>query len=313
MSHTADPTPERGARNPGAPFDPTDVRGATVDEADVHRRVEELEARELDPARAPEELLRAIRCLDLTSLAGDDTPARIRELCATARSPLPGPVRDALGARGREARVAAVCVHHAYLSVAREALAGSPIEVAVVAAGFPSGLSAIECRVEEVRRSVREGADEIDAVIARYRVLEEDWEGLREEVSAFREACGDACLKMILATGELPSLTHVARASRVCLAAGADFLKTSTGMEEVNATYSAGLVMADEIRRHHERTGVAVGLKPAGGIRTAAQALRWLALAREELPGGRPPEPGRFRIGASSLLGVLVRELEHVG
>jgi deoxyribose-phosphate aldolase len=206
--------------------------------------------------------------------------------------------------------VAALCVYHTFVETALQALEGSGIPVAAVSTGFPAGLSPFEQRLGEIRASVAAGAEEIDVVITRAHVLTENWQALYDEVRAMRQACGDAHIKTILATGELGTLCNVARASLVCMMAGADFVKTSTGKESVNATLPVGLVMARTIRDYGERTGHVIGLKAAGGIRTAREALDWLALIKEEL-GDRWLRPDLFRFGASSLLADIERQLEH--
>jgi deoxyribose-phosphate aldolase len=248
--------------------------------------------------------------MDLTTLSGDDTPGRVRRLCAKARMPIRSDVLEAFGAGSLDITVAAVCIYHAFLETAKHALAGSGIPVAVVSTGFPAGLSPFSVRVREIEASVAAGADEIDIVITRAHVLTGNWKALYDEVRAFREACGSAHLKTILGTGELGTLRDVARASVVCMMAGADFVKTSTGKETVNATLPVGLVMARAIRDFRERTGHLVGLKPAGGIRTAKQALDWLGLLKEEL-GDRWLRPDLFRFGASALLADIERQLEY--
>jgi deoxyribose-phosphate aldolase len=255
-------------------------------------------------------LLRAVTLMDLTTLSGDDTAGRVRRLCAKARRPVRADLLEAMGASQLPIRVGAVCVYHRWVATAVEALEGSGIPVAAVSTGFPAGLSPLEQRLDEIRASVAAGAEEIDIVITRAHVLTEDWRGLYDEVRAMREACGDAHIKTILATGELGTLRNVARASLVCMMAGADFIKTSTGKESVNATLPVGLVMARAIRGFRERTGHLVGLKPAGGIRTAKDALDWLVLIKEEL-GDRWLRPDLFRFGASSLLTDIERQLEH--
>jgi deoxyribose-phosphate aldolase len=255
-------------------------------------------------------LLRAVTLMDLTTLSGDDTPGRVRRLCAKARRPVRADLLEAMGASQLPIRVGAVCVYHRFVSTAVEALEGSGIPVAAVSAGFPAGLSPLEQRLDEIRASVAAGAEEIDIVITRSHVLTEDWRALYDEVRTMRETCGDAHIKTILATGELGTLRNVARASVVCMMAGADFIKTSTGKEPVNATLPVGLVMARAIRDFRERTGHMVGLKPAGGIRTAKDALDWLVLIKEEL-GDRWLRPDLFRFGASSLLTDIERQLEH--
>jgi deoxyribose-phosphate aldolase len=254
-------------------------------------------------------LLRAVTLIDLTTLSGDDTPGNVRRLCAKARQPLRPDLVDALGVADLQPKVGAVCVYHRYVSTAVEALDGSGIPVAAVSTGFPAGLSPFEQRVAEIGASVEAGAREIDVVITRAHVLTGDWRALYDEVKAFRAACGHAHLKAILATGELATLTNVARASLVARMAGADFIKTSTGKEGVNATLPVSLVMARQIRDYFERTGSKIGYKPAGGIRTARQATDYLLLMNEEL-GRDWLEPELFRIGASSLLTDIERQLE---
>jgi deoxyribose-phosphate aldolase len=255
-------------------------------------------------------LLRAVTLMDLTTLSGDDTPGRVRRLCAKARRPVRAELLEGMGAGQLPIQVAAVCVYHGLVATALDALDGSGIPVAAVSTGFPAGLSPFEQRIAEIRASVAAGAEEIDVVITRGHVLTENWQALYDEVRAMREACGDAHIKTILATGELGTLRNVARASLVCMMAGADFIKTSTGKESVNATLPVGLVMARAIRDHRERTGQLIGLKAAGGIRTAREALDWLALVKDEL-GERWLRADLFRFGASSLLADIERQLEH--
>jgi deoxyribose-phosphate aldolase len=255
-------------------------------------------------------LLRAIACIDLTTLSGDDTPGSVERLCAKARRPLREDLVDALGIRALDIRVGAVCVYHTMVETAVRALEGSGIPVAAVSTGFPAGLSPMAQRVDEIRASVAAGAREIDIVITRAHVLLGRWDALYDEVRTFRDACGDAHMKAILATGELATLRNVARASRVAMMAGADFIKTSTGKETANATMPVGLVMARMIRAYEAETGFAVGLKPAGGIRSAKSALEWLIMIKEEL-GDRWLSPSLFRFGASGLLSDIERQLEH--
>ena len=256
-------------------------------------------------------LLRAIACMDLTTLSGDDTPDRVRRLCAKARNPLQRHIVEGLGIQDLHLHVGAVCVYHAFVETAVKALEGSGIPVAAVSAGFPHGLSPLAERVDEIHRSVEAGASEIDIVITRAHVFNGDWQALYDEIAAFKEACGPhAHLKTILGTGDLMTLRNVARASLMAMMAGADFIKTSTGKESVNATLPVSLVMVRCLRDYAERTGMAVGFKPAGGIRTAKQSLDWLSLMKEEL--GRPwLEPSLFRFGASGMLGDIERQLEH--
>jgi deoxyribose-phosphate aldolase len=255
-------------------------------------------------------LLRAVTLMDLTTLAGDDTPGYVRRLCAKAMRPVRQDLLEALGAEHLPIRTAAICVYHQLVPVAVEALRGSGVPVAAVSTGFPAGLSPFPQRLAEIRASVDAGAQEIDVVITRAHVLNGEWEALYDEVRAFREACGNAHIKTILGTGELSTLRNVARASMVAMMAGADFIKTSTGKESVNAILPVGLVMARMIRDYQERTGHIVGFKPAGGIRTAKQGLEWLLLMKEEL-GTQWLRPRLFRFGASSLLADVERQLEH--
>jgi deoxyribose-phosphate aldolase len=255
-------------------------------------------------------LLRAITCIDLTTLQGDDTPGNVLRLCAKARAPLRRDLVQALGVEDLGITVGAVCVYHALVPTAVDALEGSGIPVAAVSTGFPAGLNPFPQRLEEIRASVEAGADEIDVVITRAHALTGDWPALYEEVRAFRDACGRAHMKVILATGELATLTNVARASLAAMMGGADFIKTSTGKEPVNATLPVGLVMTRMIREYADRTGHAVGFKPAGGIRAAKAALDWLILMKEEL-GDAWLGADRFRLGASALLTDIERQLEH--
>jgi len=298
-------------RNPGTPLDESWVEEVHVNRSAVERRAATLRTRRtVKKEWQAAWLLRAITLIDLTTLAGDDTPGRVRRLCAKARRPVRLDLLEAMGANRLPIRAAAVCVYHHFVATALEALEGSGIPVAAVSTGFPAGLSPFEQRIAEIRASVAAGAEEIDVVITRAHVLTENWRALFDEVRAMREACGDAHIKTILATGELGTLRNVARASLVCLMAGADFIKTSTGKETVNATLPVGLVMCRAIREFRERTGHMAGLKAAGGIRTAREALDWLALVKEEL-GDRWLRPDLLRLGASTLLGDIERQLEH--
>ena len=255
-------------------------------------------------------LLRAITCMDLTTLSGDDTDERVRRLCAKARQPLQQDLVKRLGVEELNIKVAAVCVYHRFVETAVRALEGSGIRVAAVSTGFPAGLSPVEERIAEIHRSVEAGADEIDIVITRALVFGSRWQELYDEVGAFKQACGHAHMKAILGTGDLLTLRNVARASMVAMMAGADFIKTSTGKESVNATLPVSLVMARAIREYANETGMAVGFKPAGGIRTAKQSIEWLSLMKEEL-GDPWMKAELFRFGASSLLNDIERQLEH--
>ena len=254
-------------------------------------------------------LLRAITCIDLTTLSGDDTDERVRRLCTKARQPLQNELIEKLGIAELQIRVGAVCVYHLFVDTAVRALEGSGIPVAAVSTGFPAGLSPLEERIAEIKRSVEAGAQEIDVVITRARVFAGDWQKLFDEILAFKDACGPAHLKVILGTGDLLTLRNVAKASMVAMMAGADFIKTSTGKEAVNATLPVSLVMTRAIREYAQQTGMVVGFKPAGGIRSAKQSLEWLALMKEEL-GDSWLQPHLFRFGASGMLADIERQLE---
>jgi deoxyribose-phosphate aldolase len=302
---------EHVERNPGMALDLDTVRSIRVNRSAVERRAATLGTRRtVKKAWQAAWLLRAITLIDLTTLAGDDTPGNVRRLCAKGRHPLRDDMVEALGVGELDIKVGAICVYHAMVPAAVEALEGSGIPVAAVSTGFPAGLSPVEQREAEIRASVAAGAKEIDIVITRGHVLTGNYAALYDEVRRFREACGEAHMKAILATGELATLGNVARASLVAMQAGADFIKTSTGKEGVNATIPFGLVMCRMIREYFEQTGYAVGFKPAGGIRTAKIALEFLYLMKEEL-GDRWLRNDLFRFGASGLLTDIERQLEH--
>ena len=309
--------PEAGAppsalpRNPGIPLDLRDVARIRVNRSAVERRAATLVTRRtVKRDWQAAWLVQAVRLIDLTTLAGDDTPANVKRLCAKARQPVRGDLLEAMGLAGRGITTGAVCVYHNLVATAVEALRGSGIPVAAVSTGFPAAQTPMDLKLEEIRRSVIAGAEEIDIVISRGPVLGEDWKALYDEVKAFREACGAAHMKAILAVGELGNLRHVAQASHVAMQAGADFIKTSTGKEAVNATLANGLVMVRAIREYQHQTGHKVGFKPAGGIRTAKQALEWMILMKEEL-GNEWLQPNLFRLGASALLTDIERQLSH--
>jgi deoxyribose-phosphate aldolase len=296
-------------RNPGLALDLSWVRSVQANTPAIERRAATLPGRRtVKKAYQAAWLLKAISCIDLTTLSGDDTAGRVRRLCAKARAPVRADLLAAMGMG--PVTVGAVCVYHEMVAPAVAALQGSGIPVAAVSTGFPAGLSPLPLRLAEIGESVAAGAREIDIVISRRHVLTGDWQALYDEVRAFRDACGGAHMKAILATGELGSLRNVARASVVAMMAGADFIKTSTGKEAVNATLPVSLVMIRAIRDYWDRTGVRIGYKPAGGISKAKDALVYLALIKEEL-GDRWLQPDLFRFGASSLLGDIERQLEH--
>lgn len=302
---------EDNVRNPGMALELDWIDEIRVNLSAAERRVATLAGRRtVKKGWQAAWLLKAVSCMDLTTLAGDDTEGRVRRLCAKARQPVRPDLLKALGADKLNLTVGAVCVYHAFIKTVVEALEGAPVEVAAVSTGFPAGQSPFETRLREIELSVADGATEIDIVVSRRHVLTADWRALYDEVKAFREACGPAHLKAIIATGELGSIGKVGKASMTCMMAGADFVKTSTGMESVNATLLVSLVMMRAIRDYHERTGHKVGFKPAGGISAAKTALQYLILLKEEL-GDEWLTPKLFRFGASRLLGDIERQLEH--
>ena len=296
-------------RNPGTELRTDGFADIRINAPAVERRAATLPARRsLKKDHQAAWLLNAVRCIDLTTLAGDDTPNRVARLCAKARQPIAADLLEALGVTGLT--TGAVCVYPTMVAPAKRALGTSGIPVASVATGFPAGLMPLNLRLAEILYAVEHGADEIDIVITRAHVLRGDWTALYDEIRAMREACGAAKMKAILATGDLKSLENVARASHVAMQAGADWIKTSTGKEAVNATLPVSLVMCRAIRDYRDRTGHVVGFKPAGGLRTAKDALNWQVLMAEEL-GRDWLRPDLFRIGASSLLGDIERQISH--
>ncbi|HLB86736.1 MAG TPA: deoxyribose-phosphate aldolase [Terriglobales bacterium] len=297
--------------NRGIPLNLDWVRQVRVNTSAVERRAQTHVARRtVKKEWQAAWLLRAISCMDLTTLSGDDTEERVRRLCAKARQPIQHELVKRLQIEELEIKVAAVCVYHRFVETALRALEGSGVRVAAVSTGFPAGLSPLEERVAEIRRSVETGAQEIDTVITRAHVFGGRWQELYDEIAEFKQACGGAHMKVILGTGDLLTLRNVARASFVAMMAGADFIKTSTGKEPTNATLPVGFVMTRAIREYAQETGMAVGFKPAGGIRTAKQSIEWLSLMKEEL--GTPwMKAELFRFGASSLLNDIERQLEH--
>ena len=310
VHHLPNAAPEHPA-NPGMPLDLDLVTGVRVNLSAVERRAATLPTRRtVKKEWQAAWLVRALECIDLTTLSGDDTEGRVERLCAKARKPLRDDIVAGLGLTGRRVTVAAVCVYHRFVATATAALAGSGIPVAAVSTGFPAGLAPMATRIAEIEASVADGAGEIDVVITREHVLRGNWQALYDEVKAFKQACGPAHMKTILGTGDLKTLRNVGRASMVAMMAGSDFIKTSTGKEGVNATIPVGLVMVRAIRAYREATGHVVGFKPAGGISTAKDAMTFEFLMKEEL-GNAWLQPGLFRIGASSLLSDIERQLEY--
>lgn len=309
--HIAPATAPHLVRNPGIPLDLDWVRAVHVNRSAVERRAATLTTRRtVKKEWQAAWLLRAITCIDLTTLAGDDTPGNVLRLCAKARQPVRQDLLESLGVGNLDLKVGAVCVYHNLVHIAVEALRDSDIPVAAVSTGFPAGQNPFEQKLEEIAASIEAGATEIDIVISRAHVLTGNWQSLYDEVRAFRTACGEAHMKTILATHELATLRNVGMASLVCMMAGADFIKTSTGKEAVNATLPVSVVMVRAIRDYFERTGHKVGFKPAGGIRSAKQSLDWLILMKEELSNEWLSNT-LFRIGASGLLSDIERQLSY--
>ena len=297
------------ARNKGIDLDLDWISSIQANTSAIERRASSIASRRsVKKQHQAAWLLQAIKCIDLTTLSGDDTAGRVKRLCAKAKNPISSKLLEDLDLDN--ITVGAVCVYHDMIEAAVSKLKGTGIPVAAVSTGFPAGLSPLPLRIAEIEYSVSAGAREIDIVISRRHVLTQNWKALYEEVKDFRKACGSAHIKTILATGELGTLRNVARASAVCMMAGADFIKTSTGKEPINATLPVSLVMVRAIREYHEKTGYKIGYKPAGGISKAKDALTYLSLIKEEL-GDQWLNPKLFRFGASSLIGDIERQLEH--
>jgi len=309
-SGKSEPT-DQNMRNPGLDFNLDMVSSISVNRSAVERRCSSYgPRRSIKKENQAAWLLKAISLMDLTTLSGDDTEARVRRLCSKAKQPINQSLERELGIEPLNLSVAAVCVYHDMLSAAKKGTKGTNINLAAVSTGFPAGLSPLQLRLKEIEFSVDSGANEIDIVISRRHVLEGNWKELYEEVKMFREKCGHAHMKTILATGELGNLTNIAKASQICMMAGADFIKTSTGKESVNATLPVSLVMVRMIRNYYNETGVSIGFKAAGGISDTKTALLYMTMIKEEL-GRRWLEPNLFRFGASSLLGDIERQLDH--
>jgi len=297
-------------RNPGMPLELDWIKNINVNLSAVQKRVSTLtKRRSIKKEWQVAWLIKAITCIDLTTLSGDDTQGNVKRLCAKAKNPIRNDLLELTGIN-QKITTGAVCVYHELVEFAVSQLKGFDIPVAAVSTGFPAGLTPYEQKIEEIKASVSSGAKEIDIVITRKHVLKNEWEKLYSEVSGYREACGDAHMKAIIATGDLSTLRNVAKASMVCMMAGADFIKTSTGKESTNANLTVGLTMVRQIRDFYDKTGVKIGFKPAGGIKKAKDALNWLILIKEEL-GEDWLNPNLFRFGASSLLSDIERQIEH--
>jgi deoxyribose-phosphate aldolase len=298
-------------RNEGIPFDANLFKDININRSAVERRAATLAGRRsVKKQWQAAWLLKALSCIDLTTLAGDDTPSNVHRLTAKAKSPVRLDLLEAMEMQDENIQVGAVCVYHNFIKDAVKGLKRSSIPVAAVSTGFPAGNIPLKERIRQIEISVKAGAKEIDIVVSRDLVLQSKWKELYNEIAACRKACGEAHMKTILATGEIPTFTKVAKASWVSMMAGSDFIKTSTGKEPVNATIPVSLVMIRAIREYHQLTGYKVGFKPAGGISKAKQAVNWLVLIKEEL-GNDWLTPDLFRFGASSLLGDIERQLEH--
>ncbi|WP_439271596.1 deoxyribose-phosphate aldolase [Pseudochrobactrum sp. HB0163] len=298
-------------RNTGTPLTTEWFKNISINRSALERRAATIPARRsVKKDYQAAWLVRAVQTIDLTTLAGDDTAGRVRRLCAKAKNPIRADIVQGLGLQDTNITTGAVCVYPTMVAHAVRALEGTDIPVASVATGFPAGLSPLPLRLAEIRYAIEQGAKEIDIVITREHVLTQNWQALYDELTAMREACGDAHMKAILATGDLQTLTNVYKASMIACQAGADFIKTSTGKEDVNATLPVSLTMVRALRDYGDYTGVKIGLKPAGGLRSAREALIWLSMMKEEL-GHSWLQPDLFRIGASSLLGDIERQLEH--
>jgi deoxyribose-phosphate aldolase len=305
-SHNSNSLP----RNPGTALKPEWFENIQVNTSAAERRAATLPTRRsVKKEYQAAWLVKALQCIDLTTLSGDDTAGRVHRLCGKAMRPLRDDIVAGLNLSAMP-KVGAVCVYPAMVPHAVKALRGSGVPVASVATGFPAGLTPLPIRLAEIKYAVEEGADEIDIVIHRAQVLQQDWSALYDEIAAMREACKHAHMKAILATGELKTLRNVYKASMVAMQAGADVIKTSTGKEDVNATLPVSLTMVRALRDYEDVTGFKIGFKPAGGLKTAKDAMNWLILMKEEV-GRRWLEPDLFRFGASSMLADIERQLEH--
>ena len=271
-----------------------------IDKVGVEERVKKLNTRSIKKESKMQALKLALSMIDHTTLEGKDSPGKVIQLCSKAKTPY-APMPDLPS-------VAAVCVYPNMVSVAKKALKGSKVKVASVATAFPSGMAQLQVKLDDTRFAVDQGADEIDMVISRGEFLRGNYNFIFDEIAAIKEACGEAHLKVILETGELETLENVRKASDIAMHAGADFIKTSTGKISPAATQPVTLVMLEAIRDYYRETGRVVGMKPAGGIRKAKQALQYLVLVKETL-GVDWLTPDRFRFGASSLTNDILMQI----
>jgi deoxyribose-phosphate aldolase len=271
-----------------------------IDKVGVEERVSRLNKRSIKKESKLQGLKLALSMIDLTTLEGKDSEGKVIQMCSKAKMPY-APMPDL-------PKVAAVCVYPKMVKTAKNALKGTSIKVASVATAFPSGMSNLQTKLEDTRFAVSEGADEIDMVISRGEFLKGNYSFIYDEISAIKEACGEAHLKVILETGELETLENVRKASDIAIYAGADFIKTSTGKISPAATQPVTLVMLEAIRDYYKDTGIMIGMKPAGGIRKAKEALQYLVLVNETL-GSAWLSPEWFRFGASSLTNDLLMQI----
>jgi deoxyribose-phosphate aldolase len=283
-----------------SPLEPRLARVGSVDAVALEVRAADLAKRSIKRESKVQALLLAVQMMDLTTLEGADTPGKVNALCSKAMRPDPSDPSIP--------PVAAVCVYPSLAGVARQRLAGSPVKVASVATAFPAGQAPLDVKLADVRAAVELGADEIDMVIDRGAFLSGRYAKVYDEIVRVKEACGDARLKVILETGELGTYDNVRRASLLAMAAGADFIKTSTGKVQPAATLPVTLCMLEAIRDVHDETGRMVGMKPAGGIRVAKQAIQYLVVLHETL-GPVWLTPDLFRFGASSLLNDVLMQV----
>ncbi|KAK9869493.1 hypothetical protein WA026_003247 [Henosepilachna vigintioctopunctata] len=301
-------------RNPGCEFDLSWISNVNINSNAINKSVESIIADKiLKNEYEAAWLLKAVTCIDLTTLGGDDTESNVARLCQKAAQPIHTDILEGLGFKEDDIRTAAVCVYPSRVKEAVNVLKKiglyGKINVASVATGFPSGQMPLKSRLEEIRFAVEEGATEIDIVINRTLVLTGKWEELYQEIKEMKEACGQQVhMKSILAVGELDTFKNIYKASLVAMMAGSDFIKTSTGKESVNATLPFGLVMCRAIKDYQETLGYKVGLKPAGGIRTSKDAINWFILVKEVL-GKDWLNSELFRFGASGLLGDIESSL----
>lgn len=307
----------QAARNSIHTFDPNILKSLWVDSTGILSRVEKITKTRMPKKEHQAAWLKAlVSMLDLTTLEGSDTPGRLGRLCQKALRPLPSDLEQSLNIQPLSTEpanlhVAAVCVYGSLVSAAKKMLDGASVKVAAVSTSFPHGQTPLSLKVEETKALISAGADEIDMVMNRNALLAGDYYKVYEEIAEIREACGETHLKVILETGELGELKTVWIASEIAMQAGADFIKTSTGKIPSAATLPVGLIMTHAIQDFYLRTGYKVGFKAAGGIRSAKVGLQWMGLIKETV-GESWLTPKLFRVGASTLLDDIARQLHHL-